>query len=201
LSTGNTPQKTPFPQILTTTDRATLSFLNGTTINMVMDGYYAYNFNDPIGRANLLRAYDVSSNAFSLNQADFIIEHAPDPANGKRFGARIDLQFGQATETLQGNTANEARPEIYRNIKPTLRPCIQMAAHSTPATSSVPFWLSQDAQSIYRTVAAFIAVRTRRSKNLHLPSTRLLRTASSCAKSCATTTRISHTFSPILWAT
>jgi hypothetical protein len=29
---------------------------------------------------------------------------------------RLDLQFGQATETLQGNPANEPRPEIYRNI-------------------------------------------------------------------------------------
>jgi len=116
LSTGNAPPKASETQALTTTDRATLDFFNGTTINMFVDGYYAYNFNNPIGRANLLRAYDVSSNAFSLNQADFIIEHAPDPANGKRFGARIDLQFGQATETLQGNTANEARPEIYRNI-------------------------------------------------------------------------------------
>jgi len=114
---GEKPVAAPPPaQILTTADRNTLDFFNGTTINMFLDGYYAYNFNDPIGRANLLRAYDVSSNAFSINQADLIIEHAPDPANGKRFGARIDLQYGQATETLQGNPANEARPEIYRNI-------------------------------------------------------------------------------------
>jgi hypothetical protein len=28
----------------------------------------------------------------------------------------VDLQFGQATETSQGNPANEPRPEIYRNI-------------------------------------------------------------------------------------
>jgi Putative beta-barrel porin-2, OmpL-like. bbp2 len=106
----------PPAQTLTPRDRSTLDLLNGTTINMVFDGYYEYNFNDPIGRANLLRAYDVSSNAFSINQADLILEHAVDPASGKRFGARIDLQFGQATETLQGNPANEPRPEIYRNI-------------------------------------------------------------------------------------
>jgi hypothetical protein len=29
---------------------------------------------------------------------------------------RLDLQFGQATTTLQGNPANESRPDIYRNI-------------------------------------------------------------------------------------
>jgi hypothetical protein len=91
-------------------------FLHGTTLNFLIDGYYAYNFNDPIGRVNLLRAYDVSSNAFSLNQADIVLENAPDLANGKRYGARLDLQFGQATETLQGNASNEPRPGIYRNV-------------------------------------------------------------------------------------
>ena len=91
-------------------------FLHGTTFNLLMDGYYGYNFNNPIGRVNLLRAYDVSSNAFSLNQAALVVENAPDPDNGKRFGLRLDLQYGQATETLQGNPGNEPRPEIYRNI-------------------------------------------------------------------------------------
>lgn len=95
---------------------AVASALGGTTVNFALDGYYGYNFNAPIGRVNLLRAYDVSSNSFSLNQADMVIENAPDPANGKRFGARLDLQFGQATETLQGNPVNEPRPDIYRNI-------------------------------------------------------------------------------------
>src|ERR1035438_6509822 len=95
---------------------AVADFLRGTTVNFQVDGYYSYNFNAPIGRANLLRAYDVLSNAFSLNQANVIIENAPDPANGKPFGARLDLQWGQATETLQANTANELRPEIYRAV-------------------------------------------------------------------------------------
>jgi hypothetical protein len=90
--------------------------LHGTTVNLLLDGYYEYNFNAPIGRANLLRAYDVSSNAFSLNQADLVLENAPDPSHGKRFGVRLDLQYGQATETLQGNPANEPRPEIYRAV-------------------------------------------------------------------------------------
>jgi hypothetical protein len=90
--------------------------LGGTTVNFALDGYYGYNFNAPIGRVNLLRAYDVSSNSFSLNQAGLVVENAPDPDHGKRFGARVDLQFGQATETLQGNPANEPRPDIYRSI-------------------------------------------------------------------------------------
>jgi hypothetical protein len=101
---------------LTDADRSALDFLKRNTLNFAFDGYYAYNFNHPYGRVNLLRAYDVLSNAFSLNQASVILEHAPDPAAGKRFGMRLDLQFGQATETLQGNPANEPRPQIYRNI-------------------------------------------------------------------------------------
>ena len=88
----------------------------GTTLNFGFDGYYGYNFNNPIGRVNLLRAYDVSSNAISLNQASIVLENAPDPDAGKRWGARIDLQFGQATATLQGNSNNEPRPDIYRSI-------------------------------------------------------------------------------------
>jgi len=92
------------------------AILRGTTVNFLMDGYYGFNFNNPIGRVNLLRAYDVGSNAFSLNQADVVLENAPDLEHGKRFGLRLDLQFGQATETLQGNPSNEPRPDVYRNI-------------------------------------------------------------------------------------
>ena len=88
----------------------------GTTINFLVDGYYGYNFNAPIGRVNRLRAYDVSSNSFSLNQAGLVLENAPDPDRKKFWGARLDLQWGQATQTLQGNPANEPRPEIFRNI-------------------------------------------------------------------------------------
>jgi hypothetical protein len=101
---------------LTPQDRKSLDLLRDTTINIGLDGYYEYNFNAPIGRVNLLRAYDVLSNSFSLNQADLVIDHPPDVADGRRFGGRLDLQFGQATDTLQGNPANEPRPDIYRNI-------------------------------------------------------------------------------------
>ena len=92
------------------------NFLRGTSVNFLVDTYYDYNFNNPIGRVNRLRAFDILSNAFSLSQADAILANDPDPDNGKRWGLRLDLQFGQATETLQGNAANELRPEVYRNI-------------------------------------------------------------------------------------
>jgi len=101
------------PTQVSSDDRALLDYLKGTTVNLTLDGYYAYNFNRPIGRINLLRSYDVSSNSFSLNQATLVFERAPDVAAGRRFGARVDLQYGQATETLQGNAANEPRPQAY----------------------------------------------------------------------------------------
>ncbi len=91
-------------------------FLTGTTVNVLLDGYYGYNFNRPIGRVNLLRAYDVLSNSFSLNQADLVLERAPDPAAGRRLGLRLDLIYGQATETLQGSPVNESRPQVYRPV-------------------------------------------------------------------------------------
>src|SRR5262245_30948566 len=49
---------------LATEDRLA-SFFKATTIGVGVDVYYGYNFNNPIGRVNRLRAYDVSSNAFS----------------------------------------------------------------------------------------------------------------------------------------
>jgi hypothetical protein len=97
-------------------DRAILDYLHGATLNFALDEYYSYNFNDPVGRVNALRAYDVLSNNISLNQADVVFERAPDVSAGSPFGIRLDLQFGQATDTLQGNPTNEPRPDIYRNV-------------------------------------------------------------------------------------
>jgi hypothetical protein len=101
---------------LTAAESKMLDFMRETTVNVGLDGYYAYNFNHPVGRVNALRAYDVLSNEFSLNQASVIFDHPPDLSEGRRWGGRLDLQFGQATDTLQGNPSNEPRPDIYRNI-------------------------------------------------------------------------------------
>ena len=86
------------------------------TFGVGLDTYYMYNPARPLGRVNLLRAYDITSNNFSLNQASVILESPVDLKAGRRFGGRVDLQYGQATETLQGSLANEPRPWVYRNI-------------------------------------------------------------------------------------
>ncbi len=88
----------------------------GATLNYFFDGYYQYDFNHPIGRVEYLRAYDVLSNSFSINQTGVVLALDPDVGAGRRYGVRLDLQFGQATDTLQGNPANEPRPDIYRNV-------------------------------------------------------------------------------------
>jgi hypothetical protein len=97
-------------------DRKALNFFRDTSISGTVDGYYGYNFNRPIGRISLLRAYDVASNSFTLNQAVISVERAPDVDAGRRFGMRVDLMYGQATETVQGNAANEPRPQVYRPL-------------------------------------------------------------------------------------
>jgi hypothetical protein len=93
-----------------------IDFIRDMKIGVGLDTYYGWNFNRPIGRVNLLRAYDVTSNSFSLNQVSLILERPVDLDAGRRFGARLDLQYGQATETLQGSLANEPRPQVYRPI-------------------------------------------------------------------------------------
>lgn len=116
-SSGSEPASpTSHSNVLSEDDRGVLDFFRATTINLGVDGYYGYNFNRPVGRVNLLRAYDVKSNSFSLNQANLIVEQAPDVVSGRRFGARLDLQYGQATEAAQGNPANEPRPQVYRPV-------------------------------------------------------------------------------------
>jgi hypothetical protein len=107
---------TEAPRLPAQDETASLDSLRDVKFGVALDTYYGYNFNRPIGRVNLLRAYDVTSNNFSLNQASLIVEAAPDLAAGRRFGGRLDFQYGQATETLQGNPANEPRPYVYRNI-------------------------------------------------------------------------------------
>ncbi len=112
---ASAPTPTPaHAPTLTSADAPAFTFFRGTTVNVGLDGYFGYNFNQPVGRVNLLRAYDVSSNSFSINQASLVLERLPTPES--RLGGRIDLQFGQATEALQGSPLNEQRPQVWRNL-------------------------------------------------------------------------------------
>jgi hypothetical protein len=113
---GGTRSEPPRPDTPTRNERTAADDLRDVKFGATVDTYYEYNFNRPIGRVNLLRAYDVTSNNFSLNQASLVVERAPDTAGRRPFGGRVDFQYGQATETLQGSPVNEPRPWVYRNI-------------------------------------------------------------------------------------
>lgn len=90
--------------------------LTDTTLNFYFDGYYMWSTNRPLGRINLLRAYDATANNFSINQTGMMVERIPNVAAGRRWGYRLDLMYGQATEILQGNAQNEPRPQAYRPL-------------------------------------------------------------------------------------
>lgn len=96
--------------------QATPGGLGNLQFGLTFEGFYEYNWNQPFDRINLLRAYDTRANMFGIQQMAVVLEFVPDPKAGRRFGGRVDLQFGQATETVQGNPANEPRPEAYRYL-------------------------------------------------------------------------------------
>ena len=81
-----------------------------------LETYYQFNWNRVPDRTLPLRAYDTRANTFSLQQIALVIDAPPDVAAERRYGGRIDLQFGQATETVQGSAANEPRPDVYRHL-------------------------------------------------------------------------------------
>jgi hypothetical protein len=90
--------------------------LKAVKFGMTLEGYYEYNWNRPPDRSIPLRAYDTRGNSFSIQQAAIVIDAAPDVGANRRYGVRADLQFGMATDTVQGNPANEPRPEAYRHL-------------------------------------------------------------------------------------
>lgn len=88
-------------------------WLKDTTVNFYLDTYFDWNTNRPPGGLESLRVYNASANNFSVNQTGLMVERAPDVAAGRRWGYRLDLMYGQASELLH---STELRPNIYRDI-------------------------------------------------------------------------------------
>jgi hypothetical protein len=107
-----TPQQSEGSAVEEQSDDRWRAIVFGATI----ETFYQYNWNRPPDRVLPLRAYDTRANAFAIQQAALIVDAAPDLEVGRRFGGRVDLQFGMATDTVQGNPANEPRPEAYRHL-------------------------------------------------------------------------------------
>jgi len=97
-------------------DQSAVNPWRNVTFGATLEGYYQYDWNHPPDRVIPLRAYDTRANTFGIQQAAFVVDASPDVDAGRRYGLRADLQWGQATETVQGSRANEPRPEVYRNV-------------------------------------------------------------------------------------
>jgi hypothetical protein len=93
-----------------------LAIPGGIQVSGYFDGNYTFNTNRPYNRIQLLRAYDVLHNNLNINQAGVVLERAVSAEAGRRFGLRLDLMYGQATETVQGGAQNELRPQVYRPV-------------------------------------------------------------------------------------
>lgn len=75
----------------------------------LIDGYYAYNFNTPASRNNVLRNFEVKAQQMTLNMAKLTMDHDPDPV-----GFKLDLGFGRAWEVF--HATDPAGTDIVRYI-------------------------------------------------------------------------------------
>jgi hypothetical protein len=74
---------------------AVATLLGPVTLSGFVDTYYGYNSNQPIGRTNGLRNFDINSAQFGLNMLELVADKAPDPA-ASHVGFHVALGFGQA---------------------------------------------------------------------------------------------------------
>jgi len=133
--------------------------LDGVVFGIGFDGYYAWNTNRPVGRINLLRAYDVSSNSFSLNQANVIVEPRPQvyrnvfQAYGTYLvpvGSGLQVDFGKFASAL-GFENNYTKDQINysRSYFFDYLPFYHFGLRSTYALNarvSLTYWLVNGAQ-------------------------------------------------------
>jgi hypothetical protein len=89
------------------------SLLGPVTLSGEVDGYYAFNFNQPAALGfvfpdgqfgNALRFFDQNTQQFSLNAVELVVDKAPDATAGGfgRAGFHAGAIYGQAAETING---------------------------------------------------------------------------------------------------
>src|SRR5688572_17311888 len=99
--TSGTAEPTESDPTAETQAAATNEAWSDIRFGATLETYYQFNANRPPDRISLLRAYDTRSNTFAIQQANLLAELAPNVDAGRRYGLRVDLMFGQATETVQ----------------------------------------------------------------------------------------------------
>jgi len=107
-------------------DRKALDFLRGTTINLALDTYYEYNFNDPVGRVNLLRAYDVLQQRVQLESGRSRPRTCTRRRAGRRWGAGSICNSGRrpipCRAILQTSHGRKSIEIFFRLMEPTSHP-------------------------------------------------------------------------------
>jgi hypothetical protein len=91
------------------------SILGATTLSGFVDGYYGINFNHPQSRTSPYRVFDAPANQFSLNQAQIMIDKAPDASNS-RLGYRLAFGYGNAMNVVN-STDNAGAPGFAQYLK------------------------------------------------------------------------------------
>ncbi len=94
------------------------SLLGPVTLSGTVDGYYAFNFNQPAAlgpaffpngiQGNTLRFFDENAQQFSLNALELVADKAPDATSGGfgRAGFHVGVIYGQAAAAINGNFNN-----------------------------------------------------------------------------------------------
>jgi hypothetical protein len=94
------------------------SLLGPVTLSGTLDGYYAFNFNQPAAlgpaffpngiQGNTLRFFDENTQQFSLNALELVADKAPDATAGGfgRAGFHVGVIYGQAAAAINGNFNN-----------------------------------------------------------------------------------------------
>lgn len=85
--------------------------LGPTTISGFVDTYYGYNSNQPSGRINQYRNFDINSGQFGLNMIELVADKAPDAA-ASRVGYHIALGFGQAMNQVNATEIGPGGTEL-----------------------------------------------------------------------------------------
>jgi hypothetical protein len=111
-STQQNPAKPTQAEIMAK-DKGMLDFFRTVEISGFVDGYYGYNFNKSFNRRNQLRNFDFKNNEFGLNLAELVVERKP--AEDSRFGFRLDLDFGPATDWV--HSVEPGGGEVYKNVQ------------------------------------------------------------------------------------
>ncbi|MDI3466713.1 MAG: hypothetical protein OJF50_005534 [Nitrospira sp.] len=73
-----------------------------------LDGSYTQNFNNPSNKINQLRIFDVNSNQFRPNLAQFVLDRKAKAGNGiDRFGFRLKTNVGRDSAFVGGTNLSE----------------------------------------------------------------------------------------------